>query len=387
MVQKQTAFFDATTPNAISWLTAGTSAFADQLAAITAARHTIRLESYIFADDDLGRRFRDAAVAAARRGVRVRILVDAWGSFATPDAFWEPIRVAGGQVRLFNPLSRNPVAYRNHRKLLICDDQVGFVGGFNLTAVEMGDGIRHGWRDLAVQVTGPLVAELATSFDHMLGSAEHRPPLIRTPRLRRHRRELTLTASALLTSGPDATQRPIKRALVCDFAQAGRIRIIAAYFLPTWSIRRALLRAARRGARIDLILPGKSDVPIAQLAARSQYARFLRAGIRIYEYQPQILHSKFVLTDGAVYVGSANLDPRSLSINYELFLRLVEPDALAAAETVWEEHHRHTIAIDAGGWGRSLSWLDRLKMRLAHLLLARLDPFLATTRWLPEFRW
>ena len=122
-------------------------------------------------------------------------------------------------------------------------------------------------------------------------------------------------------SHPGRGASPFQTALYQDLAVAREVRIVSAYFLPTRRLRRDLLRVARRGGRVQLILAGKSDVLVSQLAARSLYRRLLKAGVEIYEYQPQILHAKLILSDGVIYVGSSNLDIRSLNLNYELMLR------------------------------------------------------------------
>ena len=146
-----------------------------------------------------------------------------------------------------------------------------------------------------------------------------------------------------------------------------------------WSqtrLRRALLRAVRRGARLELVLPAKTDVRLSQIATRALYRRFLRAGVEIHEYQPQVLHSKLILVDGAAYVGSANLDPRSLHINYELMVRLADPAVVSRAEEVFTDHLRHSRRIELAEWLASRSWWTRLQGRWACFLLGRLD------RWL-----
>jgi cardiolipin synthase len=150
-------------------------------------------------------------------------------------------------------------------------------------------------------------------------------------------------------------------------------------------MRRAITRAARRGARVQLITPGQSDIPLMRAATRSLYQRLLRAGVQIYEYQPQVLHTKLLLIDQAVYVGSANLDVRSFRINYELMLRLTEPDTVQEAVAIFESHLRHSRAIDRGEWRKSRTFWAKIKERLALFLFTRLDPLVAR-RQLRNFR-
>ena len=304
-----------------TWFCSGREIFPAMLAAIDAAQESVCLETYIYAADSLGERFREALVRARQRGARVRVLVDAVGSISLPAAFWKPLRAAGGEVRQFNPLALDRLGIRNHRKLLVCDERVAFVGGFNIASEYDGDGVTSGWCDLGLKVGGQLPGQLAATFEEMFARADFRHK--RFIRLRRSTaRKMVLTPhEQLLLSGPGRGRSPVKRALRSDLARATNVQIMVAYFLPTWRIRRDLTRIARRGGTVQLILPGKSDVLVSQLAGQSLYRRFLKAGVQIHEYQPQVLHAKLIIADDVVYVGSANLDPRSLDINYELMIR------------------------------------------------------------------
>jgi cardiolipin synthase len=185
----------------------------------------------------------------------------------------------------------------------------------------------------------------------------------------------------LLLSGPGLGRSPIKRALLRDLAHGRTIRIIVAYFLPTWRLRRALTRAAHRGATVQLVLAGKSDVMISQLAARSLYRRLLKAGVQIWEYQPQILHAKLFIVDDVVYAGSANLDQRSLNINYELMVRFESQAMAARAGEVFASTLEHCRQINLEQWTRERSLWQRLRQRWAYLLLVRIDPYLALRQW------
>jgi cardiolipin synthase len=139
------------------------------------------------------------------------------------------------------------------------------------------------------------------------------------------------------------------------------------------------MRVARTGGKVQLILPGKSDVILSQLACRSLYRRFLRAGVEIYEYQPQILHAKLIIVDDTVYVGSSNLDPRSLQINYELMLRFHHQGIVAGGRACYKTIMEYSTQITSEAWRKSRTWWSRLKQRWAYFLLARVDPNIA--RW------
>jgi cardiolipin synthase len=361
-----------------TWLKTGEKAIAEMLPVIQSARKTIRLELYIFASDTTGESIRGALVDAAKRGVRVQVMVDALGSIYLSDSFWKPLRAAGGEMRWFNPLRSNRPSFRDHRKLLVCDERAAIIGGFNVADVYQGDGVSRGWRDLGLKINGELAGALADAFDQMFVCAEfrHKP----FARLRKSRRQKTLYRSEgqLLLSGP-SRNNPIRRALHIDMRHARDVALVSAYFLPPWKVRRDLIRLARRGARVRLVLPGKSDVKMSQLAGQSFYRRLLTAGIEIYEYQPQILHAKLFLLDDIAYVGSSNLDARSLTLNYELMVRI--PNAALAAEgrAIFEELVGHCRRISLSEWQGQRSFWERLKARLAHFILARLD--LVVAKW------
>jgi cardiolipin synthase len=367
------------------WLRTGDEAFAAMLAAVAAARESVRFETYIFSAGDPGDQFLGALLEARQRGVRVRVLLDAFGSLELPDSYWEPLRQRGGEMRWFNPLSLDRFSVRNHRKLLVCDERIAFVGGFNVSSEWLGDGVTRGWRDLGLGLEGEVGESLAASFDEMYALADFRHQrLARFRRARGHRR-VPACGGDLLLSGPGRGRGPIRRALQAEFARARSIQIIAAYFLPPLRLRRAITRAARRGSRVQIILPGPSDIPLMQSAARSLYRRLLAAGVEVYEYQPQILHTKFVLVDDTVFVGSANLDPRSFGLNYDLLLRLPHAGLAAGAREAFADHLGHSRRIDRTNWRRARSFWERLRGRFAHFLFTRLDPFV-THRQLQRLR-
>jgi cardiolipin synthase len=351
------------------------------LSAIEGAVGSVRLESYIYAAGQPGETFREALVRACGRGAKVRVLIDALGSYHLPGAFWDPVQKVGGEVRVFNPLSPHWLGLRNHRKLLVCDDNVAFVGGFNIAPEYSGDGVTRGWRDLGLRVEGPLVGQLARTFDHMFERADFRHK--RFVRLRKSETRMAMGPAheQLLLSGPGRGRNPFLRALKRDLSRAQSVQMIVAYFLPTWQVRRQLARVARRGGRVDLILGGKSDVTVSRLAARSLYRRLLRAGVAIHEYQPQILHAKLIAIDDIVYVGSANLDQRSLKINYELMIRFESPAMARQAREVFADALRHSREITLSEWRGSVSLWEKIKQHWAYFLLVRVDPYIARRQW------
>ena len=358
------------------WLRTGDDAFAAMLAAIEAAQQSVRFEMYTFAFSPLGERFLAALQAAAQRGVQVRVLVDAVGSVNLPDVFWEPLRAAGGECRWFNPLTLRRLTFRDHRKLLVCDDTFAFVGGINVAPVYEGDGVQQGWRDLGLRVGGPLARNLGESFDDLFARHEFEHPPLARFRPGPSRRSAVCDAGEVLLTAPGLGGNEFKQRLLRDLATARRVQIAVGYFLPIGRVRRALMKACRRGARVELVLPGKSDVALAITASRALYRRLLRAGAQVFEYTPQVLHSKLFIVDDTAYVGSSNLDPRSLHINYELMLRITDPAAVAAAREIFEDHQRYSRSIELRAWLAGRSWWARLKGRWACFLLGRLDRLL-----------
>jgi cardiolipin synthase A/B len=364
------------------WLRAGDEIFPTMLAAIDAAGQSVCLEVYTFEDSALGQRFREALIRARARGVRVRVLVDAIGSVLLSNRFWDLLQQAGGEARVFNAIDLRRVAIRSHRKLLVCDERVAFIGGFNISPTYEGDGVRRGWCDVGLRIEGPpLAKQLASSFDEMFERADFRHKLFLRFRKLGAKKTVALPVEQILFSGPGRGRNPFKQSLRKDLVPARDVRMVMAYFLPPRRLRRAMALVARCGGRVQLILPGKSDVPLSRLAAQSLYRRLLAAGVEIYEYQPQILHAKFIIVDDIVYTGSSNLDVRSLRINYELMIRFADTGVTGKAREIFDDIKKHCRRITAEDWRRSRTFWQRLKQHWAYFLLNRVDPYIARRQW------
>lgn len=357
------------------WLTSGDDFFATAESEIRRAKDTIRLETYIYMAGQPGDAIRAALLDAVKRGVRVKVLLDAFGSLELPSDYWRPVTAAGGAVRFFNPLTLGRIAFRDHRKLLVCDGRTAIVSGFNISSHELGDGVAKGWRDLGLMLTSPVAADLAQSFDLMFRTADFRHRRLHRirwrPRIRRCPPQVP--CPSLLTSGPGQGASMIKRTLLRDLQQARSIRVISAYFLPPRRIRRALVRASRRGRDVQIITAGQTDVRLARFAGRSLYHRLLRAGIPIFEYEAQILHTKLIIADQVVYIGSANLDTRSLNINYELLVRLDDRQLADEARRIFNDHLPHCRPIDRATWPRIRGFWEKAMEHFSHFILARID--------------
>ncbi len=251
------------------------------------------------------------------------------------------------------------------------------VGGCNIAPEYWGDGITAGWRDGGVSVHGPVAAVLAAEFDRQWERATGRrwsfPP-------GGVRQRATGDVEALFIK-PGFGRNPLRDALRRDLATAQDVAITAAYFLPSHRLRHHLAQAVTRGARVRVLLAGQSDVRLMQLASRSLYRRLVHQGIEIWEYQPQVLHAKLIVADDIVYVGSSNLDPRSLRINFEIMLRIENAALAAAARQQFEaDLAQRAIPITRDALRQRRSWWQRLGQRLAYWLFARLDSEVAAIK-------
>ena len=366
---------DSACAHRFEWFGSGQQFLTAQLIAIAAARQSIQLEVYIFTDSLIGRSFRDALVEAIRRGIKVELLVDGIGSVRLPKQLFVPILEAGGQQKWFNPPRLGRWALRDHRKALLIDNTLAFVGGCNVSDEYNGDGINQGWRDGGISIEGPVVTHLVREFCEQWRRAElQRWKLMRG----RYRKTIGAEAEVLaLFIKPGFGKNPLRMALREDLRNAKDIAITSAYFLPTPRLRAQLVQAERNGARVRLLLAGKSDVRLMWLASQSLYHGLVRRGIKIFEYQPQVLHAKVMVLDDIVYIGSANLDPRSLHINFEIMLRVKDAVLAAKARAQFEHDLLQSQEVTLAHVAGVHSWWQRLKFRAAYFILTRLDPWIA----------
>ncbi len=367
--------------NDFIWHGAGRGLLAANLQAIDTADFSVCLETFLFRDSEIGRRFRAALMAATRRGVRVRLLVDAIGSFGLARDYFDELTSAGGEVRRFNEIHLASFSFRDHRKLLVVDNAFACVGGCNIAAEYDGDGIESGWRDGGVSVRGSVAAVLATEFDCQWERARGNRWTFSRAGLRRRATAPVGSEVEALFIKPGLGRNPLRDALQRDLIAAKEVMITSAYFLPSHRLRRRLTRAVARGTRVRLLLAGKSDVRLMQLAARSLYRGLLKSGIEIWEYQPQVLHAKVIVVDDVVFVGSSNLDPRSLRINFEIMLRIQNSALADVARGQFEADlaQRAEPVTPAALRENSSLWM-RLQQRLACWVFARLDAEIAAIK-------
>jgi cardiolipin synthase len=350
---------------------------------IDQARQRVWLESYIIADDPAGRAIGDAMIRRAAAGVDCRVMYDALGSNATPSSFFSRLERSGVQVRGYRSLWRALWRFRSlrmfnrrdHRKLLVVDERIAYFGGMNIvdqSGIHTVDEAkaRHlpasaGWRDVHLRLSGAKQAEVAQAF----ASLWRKRRVGRRGRWPRWpiRRMLTARRDGIyfFDCRPQLRHRRPTRVLVPLLRRARRsITLSMAYFIPHGRVLRELLRASRRGVRVRVIIPGKTDVPAVQWATRHFYEKLLKQGIRIYERKDQMLHSKvMVIDDDWSLIGSCNLDPRSLSYNLEFFAIFRSRAMAGTLRRICGfemRNSRRVTLLDCLGrpwWQR---WLDRL---------------------------
>ena len=302
---------------------------------IAAAEHEVLLETFILFEDKVGLALQKVLLTAARRGVRIDITIDGYGSPDLSPAYILALTQAGVRVHVFDPSPRlwgyrTNLFRRMHRKIVVVDGKRAFVGGINYSADHLADFGPEAKQDYAVEVEGPLVAEVHQFVRAQLRLGQHPPGSRLAQLLTRQPAPAAAPASAPLPAvGPsDALfvtrdnvehQSDIERHYRIAIRGARRRIIIAnAYFFPGYRLLRQLRKAARRGVDVRLILQGEPDMPIVKIAAGLLYHHLLAAGVKIYEYHDRPLHGKVALTDDEwSTVGSSNLDPLSLSLNLE----------------------------------------------------------------------
>jgi cardiolipin synthase len=368
--------FSVTDGNQVEILIDGTDAYPAMEAAIRAAKRHIHVLFYIWEADETGQHFRDLLAEKARAGVEVRVLIDSVGGSAVRGTFMAPLRAAGATVAFFLPSAfanrQLTINFRNHRKIIVIDGETGFIGGMNI-----GDAYRRAWHDIAVRLDGPVVEQLQEVFadDWFFTTAEpladpayfghaHR----QSAGSLRHPNRCHLAHCHVMASGPDTRQNATHDAIFIGMTSARqRLWVTTPYFIPDTAIQVALRTASYRGVDVRLLLPRRNDVPLVQMAARSYYSDLLSAGIRIFEYDAAILHSKAMIIDHDTSVlGSANLDIRSLQLNFEVNVVITSGTVNASLAKLFAADLTHSVEIRPEDLQTGLK--GELLEALAHLL-------------------
>ncbi len=335
----------------ITTFTYGQDLYDAMLAAIDGAQRQVLFETYIWKGDEVGERFKEALVAAARRGVQVHCIYDGFANLVVSPAFKRfppevkvlryPVYPAGWR---FWRLSRYG---RDHRKILVVDDREGFVGGYNI-----GTAYATEWRDTHVRITGPSVLELRRAFADFwnlnrrrrIGSSE-RPLLLPTqtdwePRIRFHRNVPRLWMFPIRGMYLEAIQRASRR-----------IWLTHAYFIPDQDLIDALVEAARRGVDVRLLVPAKSNHIVADWISRGHYSQLLSAGVRILRFKDAMVHAKTATIDGLwSTVGTANVDRLSLTGNYEINVEVIDHEVARLMEEVFRLDETNCLELTLAEW-------------------------------------
>lgn len=344
----------------------GDALYDAMLSDFASARQRVWLESYIFSDDAIGRQFMNALCDCAGRGLDVRVRIDAVGSkFELPEASARRLKASGVRFAWCHPWNwRKPWLFhrRNHRKLAVIDDHAAYLGGFNITQLNSrrlsGDAR---WRDTHFRLSGPVVNGARRAFESFgKGSLTGR-------------RGSKQGDMELLTNHGLSCRFRLRRHLRERFKAARkRVWLTTPYFVPDSGTQRDLCRAALNGVDVRVLVPAKNDVPIVQWAARAAYSKLLASGIRVFEYQPRVLHSKtLIVDDDWSTVGTANIDYRSLFINYELNLAANCQPLNRSLATLFENDLKESLEV------RQQPWSQRS-------LIARIAEFIgwSARRWL-----
>jgi cardiolipin synthase len=355
--------------DAVRLLRDGAQAFPVMLEAIASATREVLLEMYWIGPDPVGVAFREALAERARAGVDVRVIHDSVGSLGINELWWTPLRTAGGRVSEYASISPLDPSFRlerierrDHRKLLVVDGRRGFTGGINLASPWLApDAGGAGWRDDMVEVRGDVTAEMRTLFYRTWRKLTNEaPPLDVRPLARRRTRPVWVLAS----QWPTRTPRSIHREYVLRIGRATRrVDVANSYFVPDWRVRRALFAAVRRGVRVRVLVPAKSDVRVVQFAGEALYDGLLRNGVEIWSLPGTMLHAKTAIIDeDFTTVGSYNLDERSWRKNLEVNLAVEDRDFARHVRAWFERDLEIAERIDLTSWRdrslarRSLEW-------------------------------
>lgn len=370
-VFEQLAGLPFTRGNAVSLLKNGQEAFAAMFAAIDAAEHYLLLQVYILRDDDLGRDLKARLMRRAQGGLRVYVLFDEIGSYGLPAGFMSELRSAGVVVRPFGttqgPVNRFQLNFRNHRKILVADGRVAFVGGLNFGDEYLGRSAAMGpWRDTHLRITGPVVQAVQLAFVEDWFWAAHEVPDLNWEPVMAESGDQNVLA---LPTGPADIQDNCELFFLEALRGARRrIWIASPYFVPDEQIVSALELARLRGVEVRILLPQKADQLMVNLASYGYYAVAEQTGIEIYRYLPGFLHQKVLLVDDdIVSIGTANLDNRSFRLNFELSIVVWDRAFAEAVEGMLREDFALSRRVAPGELDERSFWF-RFGVSLSRLL-------------------
>jgi len=348
-----------TSGNRLEMLIDGDQAFPAMLEAISRATSFVHLETYILADDEVGRLFSRALCERARAGVSVRVLFDSLGSLSLPSDYVLHLKDAGVEVIEFRPMRRllfSRRGYRrDHRKVLVVDGKVGFTGGLNVSSDYASIGFESkAWRDTHVKAEGPVVSELEALFRATWLRSGGAAYAAYPPGLQEEATAAEDTVLAAVIASDGGRRSVIRRHYLHAILSARETILIAnAYFVPDRGLIRALRRAALRGVRVAILVPSESDVQLVQRASEHLFDRLLRRGVEIYQWRETHMHAKTAVVDGVwSVIGSYNLDSVSLFQNNELVIESVGPSFGAWMNEQFARDQRKCHRVRLAEWRR-----------------------------------
>jgi cardiolipin synthase len=354
----------ATDGNEIEVLRNGAEIFPAMLDAIDAAEHSVDMVTFVYWSGRIADRFADRLAAAAARGCRVRVLLDAIGARKIDEELIDRMKSAGCDVRWFRPvadkaLNIGEVDHRTHRKLLVCDASIGFIGGVGIADEWDGDARNESeWRDTHLSVRGPAVAGLLAGFidnwaDQNDDGFDPSAELTVDPEPRG-----TSTCTVIRGSAETGASELWRLMLALVGCAEHRVRIATAYFNPDDRLCAALRDAAERGVEVSILVPGEfHDKRFIQIAAESTYAALLEAGVSISTFDVSMMHAKVITVDGVVAtVGSANMNRRSTQFDEEANIVIFDPEIVAELDHHLDDDHRRSSEIDPADWADRSVW-------------------------------
>ena len=357
--------------NKVEILIDGEETFSSIKEALRAAEHSIDMEYFIIKDDELGLEIRDLLLEAAHRGVKVRVLYDAIGSWGLTKQYVDTLLEAGIECHSFTPVSfarfRRKMNFRNHRKIIVIDNEIAYTGGLNIGDEYLGKGPLGYWRDTHVKLEGEAVGELHKIFlqdwcfrtgkDHKKMYEEQlRSELARVGT--RDYSSLPAMPLQVVASGASDPWHTISQGYFAMITKAeNRIWITTPYLVPGSSLMTALANAALAGVDVRIIVPSKRDHFLVFWGSRNNFAPLLRAGVKIFLYQKGFIHAKTLLMDDNLCsVGTCNMDVRSLEINFEAQLFIHNGKLAEEFKLQFEKDFEDSIAIDLNEWNKRPLW-------------------------------
>ena len=361
--------------NRLTLLSEGPERLTALIALIDGAETSLRLLYYIYRGDASGDLVRAALDRALDREVKVALLVDGFG-YAAPDHYFADLVARGLRFCRFHPTFGRRYLIRNHQKLALADAETPrrrvLIGGFNIEDSYFGTTKDGAWRDLGLMVEGEAAGRLAPYFDRLIDWAMTKRGKIRHLTRIIHRHSETKGALQWTYGGPTRGLSPWAAATCRDLLAARDVEMIAAYFSPTWAMLRRISRVADNG-RARIITAAKSDNEATISAARHTYNRMLKHGVEIYEYAPTKLHSKLVILDNVVHIGSSNFDIRSLYLNLEMMLRVDDPAFAAMMRSYFERECANSTPITRTFHEKRSTLFNRLRWAASFFLVSSAD--------------